>query len=119
MALFAEAGEKKDRSRGLTYPLMSWDKGVGTLLLKVVVMFAHVDTRATVTQGRTKLSSLDKTMKDLHSDIEKFNDYVLTLTTKLQSRGDATQDLLVNLFKGYKACKDAGFVEYVKKKVEM
>ncbi len=92
--------------------MMSWDKGVGALLLKVVVMFAHVVTRATVAQGRTKLSSLDKTIKDIHSDIKKFNDYVLTLAIKLQSRGDATQDLLVNLFKGYyKACKDAGFVE--------
>jgi prefoldin subunit 5 len=116
MSSLSEAGQKKVRSRGLTYPFMSGDKGVGTLLLKVVVMVAHVDTRATVTQVRTKLSSLDKTMKDMESDIEKFNDHVLTLANKLQSRGEATQDLLVNLFKGYKACKDAEFVEYIKKK---
>ena len=116
MATLTEAGQKKVRSRGLTYPFMSGDKGVGTLLLKVVVMVAHVDTRATVTQVRTKLSSLDKTMKDMDSDIEKFNDHVLTLATKLQSRGEATHDLLVNLFKGYKACKDAEFVDYIKKK---
>jgi hypothetical protein len=107
MASLTEAGQKKVRSRGLTYPFMSGDKGVGTLLLKVGFMVAHVDTRATVTQVRTKLSSLDKTMKDMDSEIEKFNDHVLTLATKLQSRGEATQDLLVNLFKGYKACKDA------------
>ncbi|KAI2507335.1 hypothetical protein MHU86_7055 [Fragilaria crotonensis] len=106
MATLAEAGQKKARSRGLTYPFMSGDKGVGTLLLKVVVLVAHVDTRATVTQVRTKLSSLDKTMKDMDSDIEKFNDQYLTLATKLQSRGEATHDLLVNLFKGYKACND-------------
>ncbi len=86
------------------------------MLLKVVVLVAHVDTRATVTQVRTKLSSLDKTMKDMDSDIEKFNDHVFTLATKLQSRGEATHDLLVNLFKGYKACKDAEFVDYIKKK---
>ena len=75
---------------------MSGDKGVGTFLLKVVVMVAHLDTRATVTQVRTKLSSLDKTMKDMDSDIEKFNDHVFTLATKLQSRGEATHDLFVN-----------------------
>ena len=69
-----------------------------------------------LTQVRTKVSSLDKTMKDMDSDIEKFNDYVLSLATNMQSRGEATQDLLVNLFKGYKACKDAEFVEYIKKK---
>jgi hypothetical protein len=117
MASLTEAGQKKVRSRGLTYPFMSGDKGVGMLLLKVVVMVAHVDTRATVTQVRTKLSSLDKTIKDMDSDIAKFNDHVLTLATKLQSRaGEATHDLLVNLFKGYKACKDAEFVDYIKKK---
>jgi hypothetical protein len=116
VAKLTEAGQKKVTGRGLTYPFMSGDKGVGTLLLKVVVMVAHVDTRATVTQVRTKLSSLDKTMKDMDSDIEKFIDHVLTLATKLQSRGEATHDLLVNLFKGYKACKDAAFVEYLKKK---
>ncbi len=45
MASLTEAGQKKVRSRGLTYPFMSGDKGVGTLLLKVVVvMVAHVDT---------------------------------------------------------------------------
>jgi hypothetical protein len=40
----------------------------------------------------------------MSSDIERFNDYVLTVTTKVQSRGEATQDLSVNLFKGYKSC---------------
>ena len=30
-----------------------------------------------------------------------------------------TQDLLVNLFKGYKACKDAEFVDYIKKKEDL
>ncbi len=39
------------------------------------------------------------------------------MATKLQSRaGEATHDLLLNLFKGYKACKDAEFVDYIKKK---
>ena len=41
------------------------------MLISKVVVVAHVDTRATVTQVRTKLSSLDKTMKDIDSDIEK------------------------------------------------
>ncbi len=68
------------------------------MLLKVVVMVANVDTRAMVTQVRTKLFSLDKTVKDMDSDIVKFNDHVLTLATKLQSRDEATQDLLMNLF---------------------
>ncbi|KAI2511637.1 hypothetical protein MHU86_2703 [Fragilaria crotonensis] len=55
-------------------------------------------------------------MRDIDSDIELFNDYVLGLVSKLSARGEQTQDLLVNLFKGYKACKDAEFVDYIKKK---
>ncbi|KAI2507332.1 hypothetical protein MHU86_7052 [Fragilaria crotonensis] len=55
-------------------------------------------------------------MREIDSDIELFNDYVLGLVSKLSARGEQTQDLLVNLFKGYKACKDAEFVDYIKKK---
>lgn len=116
MATLTEAGQKKIRNRGLTNPFVYGDKGVGTLLLKVVIMVSHIDTRATVTQVRTKLSSLDRMMKDVNSDVQQFNDQVLVLASKLHSRGETTQDLLVNLFKGYKACRDAEFVEYIKKK---
>ena len=38
---------------------------------------------------------------------------------KLHARGEQTQDLLVNLFKGYKACKDAELVEHIKKKEDL
>jgi carbamoylphosphate synthase small subunit len=56
-----EASQKRSEAGGsLTH---SWQGS------KVVVMVAHVDTRATVTQVRTKLSSLDKTMKAMDSDI--------------------------------------------------
>jgi hypothetical protein len=38
------------------------------------------------------------------------------LVSKLHARGEQTQDLLVNLVKGYKACKDAEFAEYIKER---
>ena len=79
-------------------------------------MVSHVDTRATITSVRTKLSSLDQAMRNQESNIELFNDYVIGQVSKLHARGEQTQDLLVNLFKGYKACKDAEFVDYIKKK---
>ncbi|KAI2497413.1 hypothetical protein MHU86_17071 [Fragilaria crotonensis] len=41
------------------------------------------------------------------------------IMVKLHARGQETQDLLVNLFKGYKACKDAEFVDYIKKKEDL
>ena len=55
-------------------------------------------------------------MRKHDCDIELFNDYVIGQVGKLHARGEQTQDLLVNLFKGYKACKDAEFVDYIKKK---
>jgi hypothetical protein len=91
-------------------------KGSGPVLLKLIIMVSHVDTRATITSVRTKLSSLDQAMREHDSNIELFNDYVIGQVGKLHARGEQTQDLLVNLFKGYKACKDAEFVDYIKKK---
>jgi hypothetical protein len=91
-------------------------KGIGPVLLKLIIMVSHADTRATITSVRTKLSSLDQAMRKHDSNIEIFNDYVIGQVGKLHARGEQTQDLLINLFKGYKACKDAEFVDYIKKK---
>ncbi len=113
------AAQKQVRTRGHVHPFMFGGIGSGPLLLKVIIMVSHVDTRATITSVRTKLSSLDHAMREQDSDIEAFNDYVLGLVSKLHARGQETQDLLVNLFKGYKACKDAEFVDYIKKKEDL
>jgi hypothetical protein len=114
-----DAAQKQVRTRGNVLPFMFGGKGSGSVLLKVIIMVSHVDTRATITSVRTKLSSLDHAMREHDSDIEAFNDYVIGLVSKLHARGQQTQDLLVNLFKGYKACKDAEFVDYIKKKEDL
>jgi hypothetical protein len=119
MNSLTDAAQKQVRTRGNVLPFMFGGKGSGPVLLKVIIMVSHVDTRATITSVRTKLSSLDHAMREQDSDIEAFNDYVLGLVTKLHARGEQTQDLLVNLFKGYKACKDAEFVDYIKKKEDL
>ena len=119
MNSLTDAAQKQVRTRGNVHPFMFGGKGSGPLLLKVIIMVSHVDTRATITSVRTKLSSLDHAMREQDSDIEAFNDYVLGLVSKLHARGQETQDLLVNIFKGYKACKDAEFVDYIKKKEDL
>ena len=88
----------------------------GALLLKVIIMKAHVDTRATVSFIRTALSSLDNKMMALDSDILKFNAYVKTQVIALEARGETTTDLLVNVFKGYESAQDADFIDFVKRK---
>ena len=119
MSSLTDEAQKQVRNRGLVTPFHIEHRGSGALLLKVVIMVSHVDTRATVTAVRTKLSSLDIAMKEHDSDVEIFNNYVLSLVSQLHARGEQTQDLLVNLLKGYKACKDLDFVDYIRKKEDV
>jgi hypothetical protein len=88
----------------------------GALLLKVIIMKAYVDTRAMVSFIRTALSSLDNKMMALNSDISKFNAYVKTQVIALEARGEATTDLLANVFKGYESAQDADFIDFVRRK---
>jgi hypothetical protein len=88
----------------------------GALLLKIIIMKAHVDTRATVSFIRTALSSLDTKMMALDSDISKFNAYVKTQVIALEARGETTTDLLVNVFKGYETAQDSEFALFIKRK---
>ena len=90
--------------------------GSGNLLLKIIVRESHLDTNATSSSIRTKLTDLDRYLPTIGHDIVKFNTYVKLLVDGLRSRGETTQDLLVNLFKGYMACSDKEFVQYVKRK---
>jgi hypothetical protein len=116
MNSLTDAAQKQVWVRGNVHPFMFGGKGIGPVLLKLIIMVSHADTRATITSVRTKLSSLDQAMRKHDSNIEIFNDYVIGQVGKLHARGEQTQDLLINLFKGYKACKDAEFVDYIKKK---
>jgi hypothetical protein len=89
----------------------------GALLLKIIIMKAHVDTRATVSFIRTAFSSLDTKMMALDSDISKFNHaYVKTQVIALEARGETTSDLLVNVFKGYETAQDSEFALFIKRK---
>jgi hypothetical protein len=119
MSSLTKTAQRQVRIRGKQHSFQLAETGCGPLLLKVVIMVSHVDTRATINSVRTKMSNLDQTMRSLESDIEKFNEYVIGLVEQLQARGQETQDLLVNLFKGYKSCKDLEFVDYIKKKEDL
>ena len=90
----------------------------GPLLLKVIIRESHLDSKATITSIRTQLSSLDTAMQACGSDIGKFNNRVMGLRENLGCRGETTEDLLVNLFKGYAAASDRTFVEYMARQQE-
>ena len=90
----------------------------GNLLLKVIIRESHLDTNATTQSIRTKLSNLDRYISTIGNDITKFNGYVKGLVQSLAARGERTEDLLSNLFKGYQAVSDRTFLKYIAGKQE-
>jgi len=87
----------------------------GPLLFKLLMTRSATDTRATVTYIRTALSRLDDYMKSIDSNIEKFNLYVRKLRQDLSARGEESNDVLVNVFKGYAAASDEAFTRYIQR----
>ena len=67
---------------------------------------------------RPQLSSLDTYINTIECDITKFNVYVQNPLEGLALRGETTNDLLSNLFKGYQAVSDHTFVKYINNKKE-
>ena len=90
----------------------------GNLLLKIIIRESHLDTNATTSNIRTKLSNLDTYVMTIGCDITKFNGYVKLLTESLAARGESMNDLLEFLFKGYGAVPDTEFTAYIKRKLE-
>jgi hypothetical protein len=90
----------------------------GVALLKLIIMESYIDTNATTKLLRERLSSLDKYIVEIKSDIEKFNLYVKNQMGSLEARGETTMDLLANLFKAYANASDREFKQYIKKKEE-
>ena len=88
----------------------------GAALLKVIIRESHLDTNATTSQIRTKLSSLDNYITTVDCDIGRFNQYVKLLVQSLTARNQSTNDLLINLFKGYSAVSDQVFRTWLSRK---
>ena len=87
------------------------EKHSGVCLLKIIIREAHLDTNATVSSIRNKLSSLDT--------YGKFNQYVKLMVKSLRCRNKTASDLLNNLFKGYSAVPDEQFHSWYLRKLEL
>ena len=85
----------------------------GLCLLKIVVQESDLDSKAVVSAARLQLSSLDNYVRTNGSNILGLNAHVMELIKTLNARGETTHDLVVNLFKGYKACSDKKFNDYI------
>ena len=90
--------------------------GVGTLLLKLIIQTAYIDTRSTTMQLRSNLSSLDTYMLTVKYGISLFNDNVRGNLDGLAARGERSLDVIAYLFKGYEACPDSKFADFIRHK---
>ena len=76
------------------------NRQLGVALFKVIVCESHLDMNATISTICTQLSSLETYIQTIGCDITKLNQYVKELNMGLMARGETTNDLLINLFKG-------------------
>ena len=97
---------------------MFGEHGSGTCLLKVIIQESYIDSNATVSVLHQNLTNLASYMKKVDLDIVEFNKYIDMQVKALTARGQATNDLLTNLFTSYKAASDKKFVEYIEHKEE-
>jgi hypothetical protein len=89
----------------------------GPLLLKIIIAKAHVDSRAMVMCIQDSICDLDGKMVDLGSNIQFSNLHVKTQVKALSARGEKSNDLLNNLFKGCKAADDSEFQDFIRRKL--
>jgi len=85
----------------------------GACLMRILIRESHLDSNATSSMIRFKLSNLDDYLSEIDNDINKFHKYVKVLIDNLHARDETTHDLLANLFKAYAACSDQTFVKYM------
>jgi len=91
---------------------------IASKLYKLILSKSVVDTTATTYQLRESLSALEDYMSHVNSNIELFNLRVKNDVEGLRARGETVDDLIMKLFKGYKAAADSKFVAYIETKEE-
>jgi hypothetical protein len=86
----------------------------GVCFLKAIIDETYTNTLNNAAVARSNLTTLATYMKTLpDSSITEFNAYVKRNTQELAAANETTHDLLVNLFNGYRECKDKRFRDWI------
>jgi hypothetical protein len=86
----------------------------GVCFLKAIIDETYTNTLNNAAVARSNLTNLATYMKALpESNITEFNAYVKRNTQELAAANETTNDLLVNLFNGYRECKDKRFRDWI------
>jgi hypothetical protein len=88
---------------------------IGAALFKLLMSKTVVDTVVTTSKYRINLQNLDTYMVSVNSSIPDFNRHVKNNITGLKSRGEKSDELIVNLFRGYLAATDYKFTQYIER----
>ena len=88
----------------------------GPMLLQILMPRIAINSRYTVTYIRSILWEMYKHMVKMDEDVTKFNKFVKLELHALRSRGKSSRNIMVNLFKGYKAVTDGQFWQYLSQK---
>ena len=94
------------------------DVELAALLFKLLMRTSIVVTRARIYQLCSSRNDLDNYMGTVNSNIELFDLHVRDAHEGLLSRGQTVDNLVMKIFKGYKAASDNNFVDYITKKEE-
>ena len=88
----------------------------GVLLLKVIIRKSQIDTNAMASSICHQMANLKDYINKVNCDNHVFNRHVQSHIEGLNSCGQQSTDLLVNLFAAYKAAKDKKFIKYIEDK---
>ena len=84
----------------------------GECLCTVIIRESNLNSNATVSTLQLNFTNLDEYVLSNGTDIVAFNAYVQSQVNGLAACGEITNDLIVNLFKGYRAMKDQAFLDH-------
>ena len=63
-----------------------------------------------------KLHNIESHAQEIRNEITNYNGHVKFIVETLSDRGETTNELLMNVLKGYGAFSDINFVDYIRKK---
>ena len=85
----------------------------GPTFLKIMISQITIDSRSTMTYMQSTLSDHDKHMVRFDCNVTQFNDFIKKQIDALQASGETSNNIMVNLLKGYKAITDSQFKQYI------
>ena len=90
------------------------DEDCFPLMVKTMIQLCEVDTQATSFLVRHDMAKLTPKIQELKYDIKEFNMHVNNLIERLETAGETSQDLFIQVFNAYKVCPDEDFQQELK-----